>query len=371
MKPSFMPLTVFALVLSLTAPITQSWGAEPGCDGKGAVDYTVRKGDTLWDISGAHLKNPFNWPAIWKENSFIQDPDLIYPGQKIKIPCLPAEGQAGAGEAAPGGPERPSAGPFVQPGKTIIKVPHEESRVLPTEGGGKVQPLYSEGAILSAGFVSSDGRGALHIKGSPDQGRLQFSMGDKLYIAAGMDMRPGDLYLIVRPEHKVDHPATGEDMGDLVRVAGVLRLDVLQDTDYLCTVEKSFSEIRDTDLLVPYEGPPLIYGPPPRNPALEGKWGYIIEVIGSRQMTDLLGTVYLDMGGEQGVRPGDLFTIRRSGSYMSLSTADKYIIPPEYKLPDVEVGTVQVMSVERWTSTARVVEMKEAVYPGYRVYYKD
>src|SRR5512135_3496824 len=112
MKPSLMPLYVFALVLSLTALIPQAWGAEPGCDGKAAVNYTVRKGDTLWDISGSHLKNPFSWPDIWKVNPFIKDPDLIYPGQKIKIPCLPAE----AGEAGRGIEERAGAGPFVQPG---------------------------------------------------------------------------------------------------------------------------------------------------------------------------------------------------------------------------------------------------------------
>ena len=46
-------------------------------------------------------------------------------------------------------------------------------------------------------------------------------------------------------------------------------------------------------------------------------------------------------------------------------------LPKEYALPDVEVGKVQVMSVQGGTATARVVEMKEAVYPGYRVYYKD
>ena len=49
-------------------------------------DYTVKKGDTLWDISNKELKDSFLWPKVWKENPEIKNPDLIYHGQKIKIP---------------------------------------------------------------------------------------------------------------------------------------------------------------------------------------------------------------------------------------------------------------------------------------------
>ena len=49
-------------------------------------DYTVRKGDTLWDISKKELKDSFLWPKVWKENPDVKNPDLIYPGQKIRIP---------------------------------------------------------------------------------------------------------------------------------------------------------------------------------------------------------------------------------------------------------------------------------------------
>ncbi len=49
-------------------------------------DYTVKNGDTLWDISNKELNDPFLWPKIWKENPGISNPDRIYPGQSIKIP---------------------------------------------------------------------------------------------------------------------------------------------------------------------------------------------------------------------------------------------------------------------------------------------
>jgi len=44
--------------------------------------------DCLWKISGKmYNKMYWMWPIIWRANKYkIQDPDLIYPGQKFKIP---------------------------------------------------------------------------------------------------------------------------------------------------------------------------------------------------------------------------------------------------------------------------------------------
>jgi len=46
--------------------------------------YSVKKGDTLWDISKRFTGNALNYPSIAGINR-IEDPDLIYPEQKIEI----------------------------------------------------------------------------------------------------------------------------------------------------------------------------------------------------------------------------------------------------------------------------------------------
>ena len=46
--------------------------------------YLVVEGDTLWSISKRFTGNPLNYPRIAGENR-IADPDLIFPGQKIRL----------------------------------------------------------------------------------------------------------------------------------------------------------------------------------------------------------------------------------------------------------------------------------------------
>lgn len=61
-------------------------------------DYKIIKGDTLWDITKEELNNPFLWPKVWEENSWIANPDLIYPDQMIKIPLFLIQGERREGK---------------------------------------------------------------------------------------------------------------------------------------------------------------------------------------------------------------------------------------------------------------------------------
>jgi len=52
---------------------------------KGGVDYKIRWGDTLWDISNAFYRDPWLYPRIARHNN-IRNPDYIISGRIIKIP---------------------------------------------------------------------------------------------------------------------------------------------------------------------------------------------------------------------------------------------------------------------------------------------
>jgi len=56
-------------------------------------NHVVERGDTLWDLSGKYYGDEFMWPVIWKNNVRINDPDLIYPKQKLNIPYFKRGGE--------------------------------------------------------------------------------------------------------------------------------------------------------------------------------------------------------------------------------------------------------------------------------------
>ena len=54
-----------------------------------ATYYTVVKGDTLSKIAKAEYGDPMKYPVIFEANRpMLKDPDLIYPGQVLRIPPL-------------------------------------------------------------------------------------------------------------------------------------------------------------------------------------------------------------------------------------------------------------------------------------------
>lgn len=50
-------------------------------------EYTVQKGDCLWNIAQQYYGNPYMWKIIYYANlEKIEDPNLIYPGQIFYLP---------------------------------------------------------------------------------------------------------------------------------------------------------------------------------------------------------------------------------------------------------------------------------------------
>lgn len=55
--------------------------------GGGGGTYTVVKGDSLSRIAKQQYGDASKWRTIYEANrDLIKDPDLIYPGQSLKIP---------------------------------------------------------------------------------------------------------------------------------------------------------------------------------------------------------------------------------------------------------------------------------------------
>jgi hypothetical protein len=196
-----------------------------GCTGKNGTAapesgiYIVVKGDTLWDISNSLLKDPFLWPLIWKENPFIKNPDLIYPGNRLVIPSLALIERAlqAPAEAAPleEGAEKAvtKARPPTAPAGAAPAAEEEPARrglILEQEAA---HPLIDKYTMLSASYVSTDTweesiAGALEPKNMLGFDDIVF-----IKVNAPDNVNIGDKYLIFAPVKKVKHPQTGKGMG--------------------------------------------------------------------------------------------------------------------------------------------------------------
>lgn len=70
-----------------------------GGGGAGQQSYTVEKGDTLSAISKRFYGKSSLWKQIYEANrDTIENPDLIYPGQTIKLPAIDTDGDGDSGD---------------------------------------------------------------------------------------------------------------------------------------------------------------------------------------------------------------------------------------------------------------------------------
>lgn len=64
-----------------------SGGASSSADAKQGRTHTVAKGESLSKIAKKYYGDARQWPKIFEANKdTIKNPDLIFPGQVIKVP---------------------------------------------------------------------------------------------------------------------------------------------------------------------------------------------------------------------------------------------------------------------------------------------
>jgi hypothetical protein len=95
---------VFRTLIGLIVSIFISVGAcadEVQLNPSHPDQYTVVKGDTLWDISGKFLTHPWQWPELWSYNSQIENPHLIYPGDTVYFSMVNGKPQLSLSRSSP------------------------------------------------------------------------------------------------------------------------------------------------------------------------------------------------------------------------------------------------------------------------------
>jgi hypothetical protein len=170
-------------------------------------EYVVVVGDTLWDISGKFLEQPWQWPAIWHANPQIENPHLIYPGDRISLVYVDGRPRllVNAGK------------PTVRMSPAAHKLPRE---AIPPVEWDAIKRFVTNVRILLPGAFSD-----LPYVVANESNRHMASVKDLTYVR-GIDGRVGEEYAIVRLRHiyyddngvmnRAEHHKYGEHLaGDL------------------------------------------------------------------------------------------------------------------------------------------------------------
>ncbi len=245
--------------------------------------YTVRRGDTLWDITGRFYGSPWEWPRVWSYNPEITNPHWIYPDDPLRL--LPE------GEASPALPE---------------------SGFDVASSGG--QPRFQDQSVLlrDQGYLDEDAlRTSGVVVGSPEE-QMLLSTYDELYLRFEEDaeVRTG-MELTVFREVTGDERQVDEE-GRLVRIYGTVRLRSYDP-------ERRVGRAVITEALDPIERGFRVANIPRRFelvPAVANDRDLEGAVVATMRQHELVGDyqlVFIDLGADQGVQEGNRFFIVRRG----------------------------------------------------------
>ena len=347
-------------------------------EGRGTVPppdtYTVRPGDTLWDLSGRFLNNPWYWPKIWSYNPDITNPHWIYPGNVLKF--FPAADEAPARVEAVPGPIAAEAEPEEAPppreledfSKANLKEPEsaDEADTVAVAGPYKIGYVAPKALLARHDtFVTPRELAESGAVTAAFEEKLLLSTLDRAYarFKVPADVKAGETYVIYKTERPIQHPRTGELFGWQSTVLGAGKVVAVDGKVATLVITQAFDPIERGAMLGPWTEKFLKRVE--RRANRQEMAGMIIG--GQVDVVTQLGehhVVFLDRGQKDGVEEGNVFTVVRSGDPYGSSMNE---ITRDPSLPKEDVGTLIVVDAQQTSSTALVVRSFRELYVGDKV----
>lgn len=345
--------------------------------------YTVKRGDTLWAVSGIFLKSPWRWPELWGMNmEEVRNPHLIYPGQVLVLEKL--DGRARL---------RMRAGEGTDPSLETVKVsprvrvnPLGDGGPLPTLQPNLIEPFLAEPLIVDEAALKA----APRIVAVPES-RVLITRGDRAY-ARGLDETPMMMKVpgraedlrVFRDARAIRHPDTKAVVGYEAHYVGKAQLVRSEGTQpdamspwyeqwtggskvvvpATIDIVSAKEEMRVGDRLLP-EPPRQFISYAPHAPAgafsgtIVSVYGDAVSLAGQNQV------VLIDKGTADGVDTGTVLAIMKTGERAVDRTQAGQIA--RMKLPDERNGLLMVFRPFEKLSYALILEINDAVQIGDRI----
>jgi hypothetical protein len=335
--------------------------------------YTVKQGDTLWDISKVFLRDPWFWPEIWYLNPQVKNPHLIFPGDTLVLTSVDGKPQVSVAE-------RGSVGQAAEEEQTA------DDAATPTARGGGVRlsprvrstPLSQAVQTIPyeaiAAFISKpsfltkkEAKSGPYLVGSRDFHTIG-GEGDEMYARGIGDAAEGTKYNIVHVDEKLRDPQNGDVLGYRgVYVGHATVMGQAGDPTKL-KLGATEREALHGDRLYPEDlAIPLDFQPRAAGDDVEG----LVMAVGGVSIVGQYQTVAINRGTKHGLEPGHVLAILQKGE--KIRDHYKHGVDGQsafkwggskVKLPDERIGVLMVFKAYDRMSYALIMEATHPVRIG-------
>jgi len=336
--------------------------------------YVIKRGDTLWGISGMYLKRPWRWPELWGMNmQAIANPHLIFPGQTLYLEKKDGYARLSTRATASGEPETVRVSPRTRTDSL-------SATALPTLKQHLIEPFLAEPLVVDEQTLLR----APRVIATTDE-RVLMGAGDRVYVrgdtASPMLAEAGEprYYRVFRNAVALKDPMTGAVLGyeaQYVGKAELVRGESFEETpngkggynaEYVpATVDLSATkeEVQAGDRLLPAPARAFM-SYTPRAPEVEVD-ARVVSIYGSSAVAYAAQNqvVAINMGSEDGVEPGHVLSLMTKGDRIK-DTTDQ--AKATVKLPSEVNGTAMVFRTFERVSYALLLEIRNGVRVGDRL----
>jgi hypothetical protein len=302
--------------------------------------YVVKKGDTLWDISGMFLKKPWHWPDIWYVNPQIDNPHLIYPGDELSLVWRDGRPMLELNR----GDRTVKLGPEIR--ETLMDKP------ITTIPLSAIGPFLSKPKVVGAEVLDN----APYVVASADE-RLISGAGDFVYVRGVQDddstnysvFRGGKVYTDPDSEEILGYEAIYTGDAALVASGDPAKVDL--------TYTNREVQIGDRLLEVEDDGHDLYFIPHAPEQELNGR---IISVFDGVSQVGQYQIVVLNLGDRDGLETGHVLSVYKAGE----TVRDQVTEDPKdvVTLPDEYAGEAMVFKTYEKVSYAIVMKATDALH---------
>ncbi|MEM1411677.1 MAG: LysM peptidoglycan-binding domain-containing protein [Pseudomonadota bacterium] len=293
-------------------------------------EYIVVEGDTLWDISGRFLDQPWQWPAIWHANQQIENPHLIYPGDTISLVYIDGQPRLMVDRGRP--TVRLSPETRVTTREPIPPIPHEaisglirNFRHVSSKEELDRLPYVVANAEQRHQAVTNDNIYVRQLNG--DVGQFYAVM----RVANIYFRKDGEIRRAVDPGYKIEAPTRIEWHGNWSQrlsnwspqnygeIVGIELYQVAEGMltktgdPAIITIGSAQESVKAGDFVVPLDDPGYVAQYQPRAMDTVPDGMRVLAVQGDNRLVGHFKMVSINGGSRNGIEPGHVFSAFREG----------------------------------------------------------